>query len=356
MTHDELLKELEELRRRNTLLEESEAHLRAVFDYGIQGFILLDRDYRIKLINPVMKEIAWQLFAIEPQQGESLLSVFPEHYRERFAGRFSRALSGEKVYVEDSVQARDGALFWFEFFYAPVISQTDTVSDVFFSAFDITARKHHEDQIEASLNEKEVLLKEIHHRVKNNMQIISSLLNLQARYISDPNASKLFLESQNRVRSMALIHEKLYHSKNLSSVNFSEYLRSLVSFLCHACGRGSIFCSIKAEKLMMGVDIAIPCGLIVNELVSNALMHAFPDEHQGTVRIELKPSKEGEELFVLSISDNGIGFQGEKKFEESQTLGLQLVRDLVEQIDGKLELKQEKGTTFTITVPTHYSL
>jgi len=354
MTSEEMLKELEELRSRNAYLEDSEAHFRAVFEYGIQGIMLLDGDCRIKLLNPVIKGIILQLFGTEPGQGDSFLSFLPAQHRERFSGRFSRAFSGEKVYVEDSVDDLEGNRFWFDFFYAPVLSQKGTVSDVFFSALDITARKRHEEQVEASLREKEVLLKEVHHRVKNNMQIISSLLNLQARYVSDPNAVRLFLESQNRVRSMALIHEKLYHSKNLSSVNFSEYLRSLVSFLCHACGRGSIFCSIKAEKVMMGVDIAIPCGLIVNELVSNALKHAFPEEHQGTVRIELKPSGESEELFVLSISDNGIGFNGEKKFEENQTLGLQLVRDLVEQIDGKLELRQEQGTTFVITIPLHY--
>jgi PAS domain S-box-containing protein len=348
---DLFVEELEELRRRNANLEKSEARLRAVLENDIQAFILVDRDYRIKLLNRVACELAWQVSCSEIEQEGSLLLIVPEAYREKFKEHIDRALGGELVHLEEKVDGEKGEIFWFEFFIAPVLDQKGVVSDAVLSILDITGRKINEEQIRASLNEKEVLLREVHHRVKNNMQIISSLLNLQAKYISDPDVARIFMESQKRVRSMALIHEKLYHSKDLSSVNFSEYLRSLVSYLCHNSGRDSIFCSIKAGKVMMGVDIAIPLGLIVNELVSNALKHAFPGENQGTVHIELKPVKESKGLFTLSISDDGVGLGEDVKFDESRTLGLQLVKDMVEQIDGTLELKREKGTSFLITLP-----
>jgi len=213
----------------------------------------------------------------------------------------------------------------------------------------ITERKRAEAQIAASLKEKEVLLKEIHHRVKNNLQVISSLLNLQAVGMKDERILELLRESQNRIRSMALIHERLYRSENLARINFGEYLRSLVGFLARSYNIPQVEVKIHVKSISLPVNTAIPCGLIVNELVSNALKYAFPGGLQGQVDVslELKNETSG----VLTVADNGVGFPQEIDFRSTKTLGLQLINTLTLQINGTIELIRARGTTFSITFP-----
>jgi PAS domain S-box-containing protein len=207
---------------------------------------------------------------------------------------------------------------------------------------DITERKRAEQQVQQSLKEKETLLREIHHRVKNNLQIIASLLNLQSRYIKDPEARRLTKESQSRIRSMALIHNMLYQSKDLASVEFSSYLRKLTQQLSEsqAPGSASRF-RIDAEPLELNIETAVPCALIVNELVSNALEHAFPDGAPGEIRIELRSAPGGQ--IILRVADNGIGFPKAFDFQSPQSFGLQLVMTLVEQLNGAIELDGGQG-------------
>jgi two-component sensor histidine kinase len=214
--------------------------------------------------------------------------------------------------------------------------------------FDITARKQAEEQLRTSLHEKEMLLKEIHHRVKNNMQVISSLLNLQSGYISDAQALEIFQDSQNRVRSMALIHEKLYRSKNLAEIDLGEYVNDLVTHLFRsykADGKG-ITLKVQAEDVHLGIDMAVPCGLIINELISNALKHAFPNGRQGEILVELQKNQQ---QVSLHVSDNGIGFPADLDFQNTGSLGLQLVNTLVGQLDGTIELQNGSGTAFKIS-------
>ena len=214
---------------------------------------------------------------------------------------------------------------------------------------DITQRKKAEEQIKASLKEKEVLLREIHHRVKNNMQIISSLLNLQSKCTDDRQLITAFRESQDRIRSMSLIHEKLYQSRDLARIDFDEYTRSLVDSLFHSyrIDTKKITPIIDVEGVSLGVDIAIPCGLIINELVSNSLKHAFPDG-KGEVRIALHPTSENE--IELAVIDNGVGIPGDIDFGTTKTLGLSLVSILAEdQLNGKIRIDRVKGTAFYIT-------
>ncbi|MCQ3980717.1 MAG: histidine kinase, partial [Anaerolineae bacterium] len=213
--------------------------------------------------------------------------------------------------------------------------------------FDITARKRAEEQLKTSLHEKEILLKEIHHRVKNNMQVISSLLNLQSNYVSDTQALEIFQESQNRVRSMALIHEKLYRSKNLAEIDLGEYVNDLVIYLFRsykAYGKG-ITLKIQADDVHLGIDAAVPCGLIINELISNALKHAFPNNYHGEILVELQKNQQ---QISLCVSDDGIGFPADLDFQNTNSLGLQLVNTLVGQLDGTIELQNGSGTTFKI--------
>jgi PAS domain S-box-containing protein len=209
-------------------------------------------------------------------------------------------------------------------------------------------RKRAEAQIRARLQEKDVLLKEVHHRVKNNMQVISSLLNLQSRRVQDPAVSEMFKESQGRIRSMALVHERLYQSNDLSRIEFSEYLRNLATHLFHSYQADSsrIRLKIDAEEVFLNINTAIPCGLIVNELISNALKHAFPAGRKGQLEIDLhRVAGNG---YLLRVRDDGVGFPEGLDFRKTESLGMQIVNTLVDQVDGRLQLYREKGTAFRL--------
>lgn len=214
---------------------------------------------------------------------------------------------------------------------------------------DITERKREEEKIRASLREKEILLKEIHHRVKNNLQIISSLLNLQSAHIRDPRALEVFKEGQGRVRSMALIHEKLYQSDDLARVDFSEYIRNLAAYLfrSYEVHAGAVCLNVEAEDVLLGVDTAIPCGLIINELVSNSLKHAFPGGGGGSINITLRPA--GAERLTLTVADDGVGLPEGFDVRATPSLGLQLVNTLARQLGGDVLVGDCAGAEFSIT-------
>jgi two-component sensor histidine kinase len=226
---------------------------------------------------------------------------------------------------------------------------------------DITERKKAEEQIKASLNEKEVLLKEIHHRVKNNMQVISSLLNLQTKHIKDQQLIDIFKDCQNRIKSMALIHEELYRKKDLARVDFSEYTRTLSSRILksYEIYTDRVLLKTIMNNVSLGVDKAIPCGLIINELLSNSLKYAFPflkegDGHgegglKGEICINFSPVNN---KYELVYSDNGVGLPEDLDFRNTKSLGLQLVNSLTQQIGGVIELDRSKGTEFKITFDT----
>ncbi len=203
-------------------------------------------------------------------------------------------------------------------------------------------------ELSASLHEKEVLLKEIHHRVKNNLQVISSLLNIQSTYIKDPASLSMFLESRNRVRSMALVHERLYQSPDLARIDFAGYIRALVANLSHSFAGGSqrVNLIVDVRGVMLGVDTAVPCGLIVNELVSNCYKYAFPENRAGEVRISLMPADASR--VELTVADNGVGFPKHVDFRNTDSLGMQLVNTLTQQLHGKIEMKNGTGTQFKI--------
>jgi PAS domain S-box-containing protein len=213
---------------------------------------------------------------------------------------------------------------------------------------DITERERAEEQLKASLREKEVLLKEIHHRVKNNLQVISSLLYLRSKNIEDQEALEMFQDSRNRVRSMALVHERLYQSQDLARVDFAEYVRNLANYLFRSYGFNSnvIKLKINVDDVFLSIDTAVPCGLILNELVSNCLKHAFPKGGEGEIGIELCSN---DDKFTLTVGDNGVGLPKGLDFRKTESLGLQLVNTLVDQLEGTIELDRSDGTAFEIT-------
>lgn len=214
---------------------------------------------------------------------------------------------------------------------------------------DITERKLTEQKISQSLKEKELLLKEIHHRVKNNLQVVSSLLKLQSGYVNDVHTQDVLLDSHNRVRSMALVHQKLYQSKDFSQIDFKEYIKQLAEQLFKVFKQADeASLTVTSDNAVMSIDIAIPCGLIVNELVSNSLKYAFSGNSKSAVSIDISYNEENN-LFTLSVKDNGKGFPADIDFRNTSTLGLQLVNTLVGQIDGQIEMEGTKGTLFSIT-------
>ena len=213
---------------------------------------------------------------------------------------------------------------------------------------DISERILSEKAVQDSLREKEVLLREIHHRVKNNMQVISSLFNLQSEHIKDESARRMLKEGQLRIRSMALIHEKLYKSRDLSKIDFGDYLRSLTDHLFQffRVGAERIRLETDLEDVSLDVNSAVPCGLLVSELVTNALKHAFPGDRKGLVRIGLHRGETG--TVELRVADDGVGFPEAVDFRCTESLGLQIVTLLVGQIEGTIELDRKTGTAFTI--------
>lgn len=216
---------------------------------------------------------------------------------------------------------------------------------------DVTASRRAEEQIKASLKEKEVLLKEIHHRVKNNLQIISSLLNLQSAEIEDPTASQKFQESQDRVKAMALIHERLYQSSDLAKIDFSGYVRSLTGHLVRSyrVNASVVRLNLEVESVPMNLDVAIPCGLIINELVSNAFKYAFPEGRNGCIDVRFRAAGDGG--LALTVRDDGVGCAPEWNPEECDSLGLKLVRSLTEQLGGTLDFRSRSGFACMIAIP-----
>ena len=217
---------------------------------------------------------------------------------------------------------------------------------------DIAKRKRAEEQLQASLEEKEALLKEVHHRVKNNLQLISSLLSLQAARIAEPAVAELFAESRNRVRSMALVHENLYRAGNFARISMATHIQNLCADSARAYGMNGrrVELASRIGDVELDLDRAVSCGLIVNELVSNALKHAFPDGRAGRVCVELEPF--GGERHVLVVGDDGVGLPADLDCHRADTLGLQLVDDLTRQLHGNIRVDRDGGTTFTITFDT----
>lgn len=223
-------------------------------------------------------------------------------------------------------------------------------------------RKQIENKLKISLEEKEILLREIHHRVKNNLQIISSLLNLQSIYIVNEEMLEIYKESQNRVKSMAMIHEKLYQSDDLAKIDFGDYVKSLILNLFSSYGvdESLIQLEINIKDILLDINTAVPCGLIINELVTNSIKHGFPhiygpkqqlkellaiSDEKNMINVNITKNNE---LFTMVIYDNGIGFPENLDFKNTDSLGMQLVISLIDQLRGTVELERKNGTYFEI--------
>ena len=215
-------------------------------------------------------------------------------------------------------------------------------------AHDITHRKEMEDKLEKALEEKNTMMKEIYPRVKNNLMVISSLLNLQSSYINDKDTQDIFKESENKAKSMALIHENLYRAGDLKHLNFSEYIEKLSKDLYHTytLDKSLVKLVLNIEVINLDIDTSIPFGLILNELLTNSLKHAFPDGRSGMITVELQQDFDGR--LKLSVSDNGIRFPSDLDFKTTESLGMMIINTLTQQIEGEIHLDQSNGTKFTV--------
>ena len=219
------------------------------------------------------------------------------------------------------------------------------------SVIDITERKQQEEQLKSTLKEKDLLLSEIHHRVKNNLQIIDSLLGMQSDKLMDDTAMAALKESQNRVKSMALIHQTLYESLDFSRIDFASFIQSLIGNLSisYALDASKIAVTIDADQIHLPIDISIPLALILNELCTNAMKYAFADGRNGKIKICLK--LQSPERLMVRVSDNGTGIPDDFDFENTTSLGLQLVQLLSEQISAELAIRRKNPTRFTLMIP-----
>jgi PAS domain S-box-containing protein len=316
------------------------------------AIVVVDRSGHIVIVN----QLAERLFAYSRQEllGMPIEGLVPQRFRERHAGYRNDYFREPRTRPmgegrELSGRRKDGSEFPVEISLSPL--KTETVTVVISIIRDISERKLVEIKLRSSLKEKEVLLQEIHHRVKNNLQIVSSMLNLQTEKLSDTKAIELFKESQNRVRSIALFHEKLYQSRDLGRIEIGEYIKGLAngSFATYGVDPDDIVLAVHTEDIPLDVDAAISCGLIVNELVSNSLKHAFPDRRKGQVEVTLRSAgtAAGTDV-ILEVADNGIGFPASLDIRNPSTLGLKLVAIFTEQVRGTMDLAREGGTRFSL--------
>ena len=332
-------------------LRSSEERLRQLAENLHQIFWMSSVDMKeILYISPAYYEIVQRTCASLYQQPESWLEAIHPLDLEYVSAAIENQMRANSSYnVEYRIIRLDGTIRWLWARTFPVRNPQGAIYRLAGIAEDITQRKQTEQQIQASLKEKEILLQEIHHRVKNNLQVIYSLLNLQSGYIKDEQALQSFKESQNRIKSIALIHENLYHTNNISQINFAEYVQELVVNLFYAYGVNSAVISLKVnvEDILLSVDKAIPCGLIINELVSNCIKHAFPLGRSGEVCVfMIRPNQNNK--VTLTVRDNGVGFPKNIDFRNPESLGLQLVNTLASQLKGKIKLNCNKITEFKL--------
>jgi PAS domain S-box-containing protein len=341
--------ELEKERRQAGIaLKESEERYRDLVEKAAIGILIDDKEGNFRYVNKTYARLFG--YSEEELKKLSIRSIVHPDDVGRVMEFHRKRIQGEEVpsrYEFKGIR-KDGSIIHLEVDAVELKGEEKIVGSRSY-VWDITERKQAREKIEASLREKETLLREVHHRVKNNMQVISSLFNLQSQYIKDKKSSEIFRNCQNRVRSMALIHERLYQAEDLARVDIEEYVQSLISHLFSSYGINPEAMSLSTDikNVFLDISTAIPCGLIINELVSNSLIHAFPDKRKGEIRIFLKPIDEKE--VELTVSDNGIGLPEEEDPKKTDSLGLHLVTILAEdQLHGTVELDRSSGTKFVI--------
>ena len=347
-------KEIKERIKTEKELENLLLKTKAIYDSSSNIFLMtLDLEGRITYFNKHSQNYFEGIIGEAITQGVKITDYFKSLFNRSeilvFQELLIKVLNGKSRQIEiefnNQIESK-----WIEIFMNPIYDIEGTISEVSLMSHDITIKKRAEKETFESLKEKEILLKEIHHRVKNNLQVISSILNLQSSFIYDPKTLSILQESRNRIRSMAIIHENLYRTTNFSSIDFAGYIKNLVINLSALYQREDYKIDIvyDLQQVEISLDQAVPSGLIMNELITNSLKYAFINRQVKKNQLTIS-MKEEEGIIYLGVKDNGIGLPANFEIGKTDTLGLQLVVTLVEQLDASLEYKIDEGTDFLIS-------
>ncbi len=332
---------------------EQKAKLESIIN-STENFMMwtMDSKYRITTMNTNFGVWVKSNYNETVVPGKDIIKILrshldPDNYQGQLEA-FSEAFSGKPQQVEIALKDKDGQTMWLQAFLNPVYMD-DKLEQISCLMYDNTERRQIDRLVLDSLKEKEILLQEVHHRVKNNLQIISSILNLQSSYVSDQATLDILQESQQRIKSMSFIHETLYRTADFSKLEFTQYINTIITNLVRTYRTADTEVELKAEldDIFLSLDQSIPCGLIVNELVSNAMKYAWKGKKKGKLTATLKEKKSG--LVCITLADDGVGLPKDFQYDKTDSLGIQLVYTLIEQLDAKLQVKSSnKGTSFNI--------
>lgn len=326
----------------------SDHYFRDLLDAAPDAMVMVDAHGRIIFVNSQTQRIFG--YTREELVGKEVEVLMPMRFRDGHGRHREGYAVAPKIRemgkgLELFGTRKDGKEFPVEISLSPL--HTDAGMIVVSAIRDITERKSAENELKQSVREKEILLKEVHHRVKNNLQIISSLLNFQSDVIADANARTVFQDTRARIKSIALVHERLYQSNDLTNIDFADYVQGLADdfFASYGIQRERITLELDIQPLALDVDSIINCGLIIGELLSNALKYAFPHDRRGSIRISLRTLNE---RFQLVVADDGVGLPPERRSLESASLGFKLVKGLVKELGGSVEVQGPPGSQFSI--------
>ena len=298
----------------------------------------VDQEFKYTFFNATHKKSMKAVWGVNIDIGHNFFDYVEANYRSTVEYRYEGALNGDDFYIVTEISGKDGSSVYYDNYSSPIYNEDNEIVGLTVFAIEITKRKMAEDRIYESLKEKEILLKEIHHRVKNNLQIVSSMLNLQKSNIIDSNDRDLFRESINRIDSMSLIHELLYNSENLSSIDMQDYFTDLVSNISNTIegARQPVSVIFKIDKISLNINIAVPLGLVSNEIITNCYKHAFSGIDNPMIIITMSIEDDG--LLLLKIKDNGNGYNTEYDSKKRGALGFELINGLTEQVNGEYEM------------------
>jgi PAS domain S-box-containing protein len=333
---------------------EQKAKLESIFN-STENLMMwtINKQYDITGMNKNFVNWMHMFFDEEVQVKDNIMGILQKHLdRDFYQGQleaFVSGFNGRPQQFEFALRNNNGHTTWLQAFLNPVYID-GRLEELSCLLYDNTERKEMDRRVRDSLKEKEVLLQEVHHRVKNNLQVISSILNLQASYVDDERTLEVLRESQQRIKSMSFIHETIYRTADFGNLEFTDYVRTITNNLVQSYRVGNEDVSVVADmhEIYLSLDQSIPCGLIVNELVSNALKYAFRGRNKGTLTVGLHESNN---IIQLSIKDNGVGLPENFGYEKTNSLGIQLVYALIEQLDAEMEIKVKGGTEFLVKFP-----
>jgi PAS domain S-box-containing protein len=330
------------------ILQTNRANLIALIENTSDSIWSINRNLQITILNQASRDLFTMVYSIEVNPGAYFPDVLPASVHKEWDVFIKTAFLGTKSQHEIEFVLSDGNQMVMEVSVNPIFDEERTVSGVSFFAKDITEQKRVNDRLTASLNEKEILLAEVHHRVKNNLAIISGILMLQLEKIDEPNLKLVFTESISKIKSIALIHEKLYQNDSLAEIEFGGYIRSLGEYIASTMSTDKkIDLTVDVDEGILNILVAIPCGLILSELITNSYKHAFTDRESGHIHVRFSPRDTG---FILSIQDDGNGTLAQQNMKDTHSIGMTIVEGLASQIGATLTFDFSSGTLVTVEV------